>query len=94
MAIFVAIARPTPSRKVWSPERTSNCLAVAGLVCVVGATKLVVVCASNKRLVVSLILAGGWVWMQPWLWMQQNVAARCGYCNENSLPRGTGSEMN
>ena len=56
MAIFVAIARPTPSRNVWSPERTSNDRAVGGLVCVVGATKLVVVCASNKRLVVSLML--------------------------------------
>ena len=73
MAIFVAIARPTPSRNVWSPERTSKFRAVGGLL-VVGATKLVVVCASNKRLVVSLILAGGWVWMQPWLWMQQNRA--------------------
>ncbi len=56
MAIFVATARTTPSRNVWSPERTSNDLAVGGLL-VVGATKLVVVCASNKRLVVSLILA-------------------------------------
>ena len=55
MAIFVAIARPTPSRKVWSPERTSNDLAVGGLFAV-GATKLVVVCASNKRLVASLML--------------------------------------